>query len=145
LKLTEDDIQVLETDDFLYYTIFGKPEVIKDKAIKKSEQLRQQILSDHEKAEDYPECVEENVRYFEENKKLKEEYLMYKTAADEEAHHADILQEQNRELKEIVEKVKEYHSHIKTLTPFTRQYKDLHHVIHDLEELLALEDEKANE
>jgi len=40
---SEKNVQVLVTDDFLYYVIVGDAEVIKDKAIKKAEKLRKTL------------------------------------------------------------------------------------------------------
>ena len=66
-----NNIQVLETDDFLYYVIFGKPDVIKEKAVKKAEQLQ-------EKLKFYLEPFELRPTYQELEKiveKLKKEYI----------------------------------------------------------------------
>ena len=40
-KLIGKDIQVLHTDDFLYYVIIGKSEVIKEKAIKRAKKIKE--------------------------------------------------------------------------------------------------------
>jgi len=40
-----------------------------------------------------------------ENNQLKEEYLMYKTAADEEAGFVDRLQQENRKLQEELDQI----------------------------------------
>ena len=41
-----NEIQVLETNDYLYYVIIGKPEVIKEKALKRAEEIKRLLKWD---------------------------------------------------------------------------------------------------
>jgi len=50
-SVSSKDVQVLRTDDFLYYVIIGDAEVIKEKAIEKAENLKRQLTKRRDKIE----------------------------------------------------------------------------------------------
>lgn len=109
MKLTEEDIEITCFEKYVLHI-----ETTKTRA--DAEQLKQQILENQIKAKKYDNNMKgiKELLGFDSINDLKNEYLQlksqlndYKLAASVEADLVDCLQEQNRELNKIVEKVRE--------------------------------------